>query len=474
MDSKFNVVYSGLQQGINAEDFIEKFCKKFAINKKKAQQIAASGSDIVIKKELDKKKAMQFQAAFESCGMIIQLKEIPGKVEAPSGLSLEPMDDSPRKVRTTQTEEQSSVEALDASLRAKEDIPETAGTEQLEDGSVASLDASLKSRDDISGNLKTARADEQSPDALNASLTKGTSPAKGTTQTNNASIQGSGQAVCPKCGSDQIVNDECQSCGIFIAKYLQTQKTIFTSTPIDNTDENDSNPYATPEASLERNIITREGQGSVEGALNGDYDFTIGDIYREAWEQTNGVKGTFLMAWGLYMGIAMAISWLFYFLPFDSQGIIESLVNIPVLYPVMAGITLMGIHHSVGADIRAASVFDHYSKVVPISLLMILMIILIMLGTILLVIPGIYLGIAYMMALSLMMDRDTGVWESLEISRKAITKHWFKIFFIYCLLGLLMLLAMMPLFIGLIWVLPLSSVMHGIMYKKMFGVESVE
>ncbi len=460
MDSKFNVVYTGLQQGINTDDFIVKFCKKFGINKNKAQQIAASSSDIIIKKELDKKKAMQYQSAFESCGMIIQVKEIPAQIKVPSGLSLEPMDDSPRNVQTTEEEEKTSV---------------------------AVLDASLKSRDDISGNLNTAKADEQSPDALNASLIKaaedsaladGSTPANGSTLAEGSipadGSPSSSHSVCPKCGSDQIINDECQSCGIFISKYLQKHENDPLPPPVNTIVEEDSNPYATPEALLERNIITKEGQGSLEGGLNGDYDFTIGEIYREAWKKTNGVKGKFLMAWGLYMGIAMAISWLFYFLPFDSQGILESLINIPVLYPIMAGITLMGIHHSVDADINARSVFDHYGKVVPISLLTILMILLVVLGMALLIIPGIYLAIAYMMALSLMMDRDMGVWESLETSRKAITKHWFKIFFIYFLLGLLMIVAMLPLFIGLIWVLPMSSVMHGIMYKKMFGVESVE
>ncbi|MCU7800417.1 MAG: hypothetical protein KZQ70_09780 [gamma proteobacterium symbiont of Lucinoma myriamae] len=67
-----------------------------------------------------------------------------------------------------------------------------------------------------------------------------------------------------------------------------------------------------------------------------------------------------------------------------------------------------------------------------------------------------------------------GIWEALETSRKAISKHWFKIFFIYFLLGLLMLAAMLPAFIGLIWVIPLSSVIQGVMYKYIFGVESIE
>jgi len=88
--------------------------------------------------------------------------------------------------------------------------------------------------------------------------------------------------------------------------------------------------------------------------------------------------------------------------------------------------------------------------------------------------PGIYLAVAYMMAVALMIDRDMGVWEAMETSRKAITRHWFKVFFLYLFLGLLMFVAMIPALIGLIWVLPLASIMHGVMYKYMFGVESVD
>lgn len=401
MDNTFNVVYTGLQEGISAEGFISKFCSKFGISEQKAQQIVNSSSDVVVKKDQGEKKAAQYRAAFESCGMIIRLDKIIEKPEAASGLSLAPM-----------------------------------GDEVINEDAV----------------------------------------------TNSNAIEAN-KPRCPKCGSDQIEGDECQACGIYISKYLQSQQNVIITQDEDVIDDEPTeqfdaktinNPYETPEAPLERSSVSKDGQGSLQGGLNGDYDFTIGDIYSEAWEKTKGVKGTFLIAWGIYMLIAFSISFVFYFIPFDSQSIIESLVSIPALYPVMAGITLMGIHRSVDADISASSVLGHYGRVIPITLLTVLMMLLIILGMALLVIPGIYLAIAYMMALPLMMDRNMGIWEALETSRKAITKHWFKIFFIYLLLGLLMIVAMLPFFIGLIWILPMSSIIQGVMYKYIFGVESIE
>jgi uncharacterized membrane protein len=73
-----------------------------------------------------------------------------------------------------------------------------------------------------------------------------------------------------------------------------------------------------------------------------------------------------------------------------------------------------------------------------------------------------------------MIDRNIGIWEALEASRKAITKHWFKIFFLYLTMAVMCLLASLPLLIGLIWMLPLFFIVHGILYKKMFGVASVQ
>ncbi len=406
MDSKFNVVYTGLKEGVTAEEFISSFCAKFGISEKKAQQIVASTSDVVVKKDLDEAKARKYAAAFESCGMLIQLSEIAAEA---SGLSLEPM----------------------------------AGE-------------------------KGADSDDVTPST----------------------------PQCPKCGSENIQSDECLDCGIYISKYTENQKN--NAVQIASNDETSkltaynessgSNPYATPEAPLEKNIISKDGQGSLEGGINGDYDFTIGEIFAEAWERTKGVKGTFLLAWFFYIVVAVAINALFIFIGPDpellmeqgrfSEGLIwtigPTLITVAILYPILAGIILMGIHRSVDADINAASVFGHYRLIIPLTLLIIVTGIFTVLGYVLLVLPGIYLSFAYVMAMSLMVDRDMGFWEAMGVSRKAVTKHWFKIFFLYLVLSLLFVAASIPMLIGLIWVLPLSSIIHGVVYKHMFGVESVE
>ncbi len=433
MQSKFNVVYGGLQEGVTAEEFIGSFCHKFGISQQKAEKIVAADSEVIIKKDLFEDKAGKYAAAFEACGMVVRLVEInvepEPELENPSGsLSLEPIEGEDKAAEPEVTEV----------------IP----------------------------------------------------------------------PKCPKCGSIDIDGDECLACGIYISKYLENQKNSYFSEDSDaqtsvnddavnssnnnesddasdikaETEDADNNPYAAPEAALEKNNVSKEGQGSLQGGINGDYDFTIGDIFSEAWEKTRGAKGTFLLAWFFYSVIAIAINMLFNAIGQDpqilmqqgrlSEGLIwtiaPSLITIPLLYPVLAGIVLLGIHRAVGADIHATSVFSHYRKIIPLTILTIVSGFLIMLGMMLLIIPGIYLAVGYMMAMALVIDRDMGVWEALESSRKAISKHWFKVFFLYFLLWLLIIVSAVPVLLGLIWTLPLASILHGVLYKHMFGVASVE
>lgn len=248
------------------------------------------------------------------------------------------------------------------------------------------------------------------------------------------------------------------------------------------------NPYTPPGAQLEKQSLNTEGQGSLQGGISGQYDFSITEIIAEGWGKTSGAKGTIWLAFLIYIVIAIivkAIQGLIFPNPnvlFQQSQLgagffwvtLTTLISIPFTYPIMAGITLLGIRRSVDAKIEAGSVFQAYAKTIPLTLLSIAMMLLTMLGYVLLIIPGIYLSVAYMMSFALVIDRNMGAWEALETSRKAISKHWFKIFFLYLVMAIMSLLACLPLLIGLIWVLPLFTIVHGLLYKKMFGVESVQ
>ncbi|WP_419533208.1 hypothetical protein [Endozoicomonas sp.] len=113
--------------------------------------------------------------------------------------------------------------------------------------------------------------------------------------------------------------------------------------------------------------------------------------------------------------------------------------------------------------------YDYFNTTLPLLGLYILMTILIVIGFLLLILPGIYLAIAYMLAIPLVVDKKMGIWEALETSRKAVTKRWFSIFGLTLLIMLINAIAMIPLGLGLIWTVPMSTIAFGILYRNIFG-----
>lgn len=108
MSSKYNIVYSGLQDNITAETFVTRFCKTFGISEAKAEQIAASSSDVTIKKNVPGDKAAKYIKALEACGAIAYLQEQdkPQEQTQPGGgLSLEPIEDGQVQQEATQQPE---------------------------------------------------------------------------------------------------------------------------------------------------------------------------------------------------------------------------------------------------------------------------------------------------------------------------------------------------------------------------------
>jgi len=54
--------------------------------------------------------------------------------------------------------------------------------------------------------------------------------------------------------------------------------------------------------------------------------------------------------------------------------------------------------------------------------------VLMIIGFLCLILPGLYLAVSWMFALILVIDKRLDFWPAMELSRKIITKHWWKFF----------------------------------------------
>ena len=165
-----------------------------------------------------------------------------------------------------------------------------------------------------------------------------------------------------------------------------------------------------------------------------EYDFDIIEIIKAGFDRIDGVKGTFIAAFAIYVAIAIVVQIILgTFFPsppppaepnYLNQQIV-TILSYPVLMPLIAGVVMLAINYSRGEHIEFKSIFNYYHLTGKLALAAILIYIMTIFGFILLVLPGIYLSIAYVFTLPLIVDKGLAVWEAMELSRQRATKHWF-------------------------------------------------
>jgi hypothetical protein len=235
------------------------------------------------------------------------------------------------------------------------------------------------------------------------------------------------------------------------------------------------NPYAAPSADV--NAEAAGDAGSLEAALAGNYDFTIEEVMKEGWRLTSGFKLTF---WGvaIVFFVAMAIVG-------GILGVVLAKVGIPglvvrqIVSSALGGVAALciytlGFRRAAGLPTSMGDAFSKLDQWLPAIIAGILVTVIVLLGFLLLLIPGIYLGVAYCMTVPLIADRKMGVWDAMETSRKAVSHKWFTIAGTFLVVGLLTVLSAVLLFIPLIWTAPWYLACHGVVYRRVFGVATTQ
>lgn len=245
-----------------------------------------------------------------------------------------------------------------------------------------------------------------------------------------------------------------------------------------------SNIYAAPEAELGNVASGNRTGGNIEDAIAGNIEISMTGTMGEAWRRLKGFKTVCLLAFLLYVALALVTNFINFPVIFgliaigadeNSATLIGSLIQILIsiaILPVFIGIHILGMRHAESKSTTSTAIFGYFSKIPALFLCYFIMVLMIMLGTLLLVIPGIYLMFAYMFSMHLVIEKNMPAWRALETSRKVITKVWFRFFGLYFLIILINLLAAIPLFIGLIWTVPWSVLTLSMVYNKLFGAEA--
>ena len=224
--------------------------------------------------------------------------------------------------------------------------------------------------------------------------------------------------------------------------------------------------YAAPQADLGREESSERAGGSIEDAIAGNIEIGMLQTLGDAWRGLKGFKLKCHIATLLYLlvfiGAGIAFALLVAALVAtgaDEQvlsilGLVFQVVITALALPMMLAIMIMAIRHEYKKPVSAGEVFRHFGAVPKLFFAYLLQTLLVMLGMILLVLPGIYLMFAYIYAMPLIVEKNLSIWQALETSRKAITRVWFRFFGFLWLLSLINMLAVFTLGIAWIWTIP--------------------
>jgi uncharacterized membrane protein len=71
------------------------------------------------------------------------------------------------------------------------------------------------------------------------------------------------------------------------------------------------------------------------------------------------------------------------------------------------------------------------------------------------IVAMIYVAVSWVFAYLLVIDQGLGPWTAMEVSRRVVSKQWFRVFFVMLLAGILAMLGLIGLFIGIVFTLPI-------------------
>lgn len=132
------------------------------------------------------------------------------------------------------------------------------------------------------------------------------------------------------------------------------------------------------------------------------------------------------------------------------------LVSVVISPPLTAGFFLVANRISRGVEVSFANYFDGFSYWGILIVTSLVSGILTFFGILALVLPGIYLAVAFMFGVPFALFSGMDFWTSLELSRKLVTMNWWKFFgFVIVLIGLNV-LGLLFFFVGLLVTIPIS------------------
>lgn len=199
--------------------------------------------------------------------------------------------------------------------------------------------------------------------------------------------------------------------------------------------------------------------------IDDGYEVNMSDYISEAWDFFKAHAAEF-SGFTLILFLLTAV--------LSKLDIFGSIALTAVMSPLYAGYVIVTLKKIQGEAFRFSDFFQGFNSFLPLVFAGFLAGILVTIGMVLFLLPGIYLAVGYMFTTALIVDYRMDFWQAMETSRRIVTKNWFSLFVFGLLLALINLLGVLAFGIGLLVTIPVSACAAVLAYRDIAGVHGGE
>ncbi|MEI6897912.1 MAG: hypothetical protein V5786_10605 [Psychromonas sp.] len=166
----------------------------------------------------------------------------------------------------------------------------------------------------------------------------------------------------------------------------------------------------------------------------------------------------------------------------SNQLLINFIFSSVVIAPLVTGLQMMGINHAIGLKSRSADLFSFFNLILQLALasMMINIVVYILsvafsevlgdIGAKLSIIVMLYLNMTFCMVYPLIAEKKFSAALAIRLSFKLINKNLLQFTFLFILLFVLAIIALLPSGLGMFLFIPFYFNIMGIVYRQMCGV----
>lgn len=206
-------------------------------------------------------------------------------------------------------------------------------------------------------------------------------------------------------------------------------------------------------------IATVDSQRQAREVLLQDYRISIGDCMGRAWELLKR-DFWFLIGVSVVAGLIGAGG----FIPY-----LSAVASLIIGGPMIGGLSALYLKKIRGQSASFGDIFLGFGPSFG-SLLGAYLVCMLLTGTgfIFCIVPGIYLAVSWVFTIPLVIDRRMGFWEAMELSRKVVGKHWWKMFGFVIVLGLLGIAGLLACIVGVFVAFAIGQIAFLYAYEDIF------